>query len=90
MAGCFIRWIILTSCLIIRKNELLEEHDQQLQKNDTQLLSEIQSLRAILLAKIGNLNREDTSLYEIVPATEALNELEDQAKQYIEVLGEKV
>lgn len=73
-----------------RKNKLLEQHDQQSQKNDTQLLTEIQSLRAILLAKVGNLKREDTSLYEIVPASNALKELEDQVKQYIQVLGEKV
>lgn len=64
------------------KEALVEEKDQQLQENDQHLLLEIQSLRAILLAQVGNL-QEDTTLYDIVPeASDALKQLEDQAREY--------
>ncbi|CEP14132.1 hypothetical protein [Parasitella parasitica] len=66
------------------KNALLDEKNQQAQQNDAQMLAEIQSLRAILLAKIGHLNKDESTLYDIVPAaSDALRALEVQANQYI-------
>ncbi|KAG2202568.1 hypothetical protein INT47_012562 [Mucor saturninus] len=64
------------------KTDLLQGKDQQIQQNNHQMLSEIQSLRSILLSKVGDL-KESTKLYDIVPeASEALKILEEQAKQY--------
>ncbi|KAI7902735.1 uncharacterized protein BX663DRAFT_486539 [Cokeromyces recurvatus] len=71
-----------------KKTSILEEKEKMIEKNDLQLLSEIQSLRAILLAKVGNLkNKEETSLYSVIePTSKALKELEDQARQYMQSL----
>lgn len=70
---------------------MLEERTHQAQQNDMQMVSEIQSLRAILLAKIGSMNKEESSLYDIFPAaSDALKALEAQANQYILSNGDKV
>lgn len=70
-----------------RKTDLMDEQDQQIQDNDQKLLTEIHSLRSILLAKVGDM--KDTTLYEHVPeASNALQQLEKQAKQYFS--GDKV
>lgn len=67
---------------------MLKEKDQQIQDNNNRLLSEIQSLRAILLCKVGDL-KKDTNLYDVAPqASEALKQLEEDAKLYF--AGEKV
>ncbi|KAI8639864.1 hypothetical protein BD408DRAFT_445619 [Parasitella parasitica] len=72
------------------KNALLQEKNQQAQQNDVQMLAEIQSLRAILLAKVGSLKKDESTLYDIVPAaSDALKTLEAQANQYILSNGEK-
>ncbi|EPB92806.1 hypothetical protein HMPREF1544_00245 [Mucor circinelloides 1006PhL] len=72
------------------KTEMLEERTHQAQQNDMQMVSEIQSLRAILLAKIGSMNKEESSLYDIFPAaSDALKALEAQANQYILSNGDK-
>ncbi|KAI9273157.1 hypothetical protein EDC94DRAFT_594034 [Helicostylum pulchrum] len=69
------------------KSDLLKEKDQQIQDNNNRLLSEIQSLRAILLCKVGDL-KKDTNLYDVAPqASEALKQLEEDAKLYF--AGEK-
>lgn len=69
----------------------MEEKTQQAQQNDMQMVSEIQSLRAILLAKVGSIKKEESSLYDIVPAaSDALKVLETQANQYILSNGDKV
>ncbi|CAO3654946.1 unnamed protein product [Mucor hiemalis] len=69
------------------KTDLMDEQDEQIQENDQKLLSEIHSLRSILLAKLGGV--KETSLYDHVPvASEALQQLEKQAKQYFS--GDKV
>lgn len=71
-----------------RKSEFLQGKDQQIQNNNNQILSEIQSLRSILLFKVGDL-KATTKLYDLVPeASEALRSLEDQARQYFS--GDKV
>ncbi|RCH78369.1 hypothetical protein CU098_003611, partial [Rhizopus stolonifer] len=49
--------------------------------------SEIQSLRAILLAKVGHLDKKEITLQDALPASKALEELEEQARQYISSLG---
>lgn len=65
----------------------MDEQDQQIQENDQKLLSEIHSLRSILLAKLGD--AKETSLYNHVPAaSDALQQLEKQARQYFS--GDKV
>lgn len=67
---------------------LLNKQESQTKENDLQLLSEIQSLRSIVLAKVGTI---DTSLYEIIPdSVSALKELQDKTKEYILSHGEKV
>ncbi|KAK4514643.1 uncharacterized protein ATC70_002244 [Mucor velutinosus] len=72
------------------KNDLLEEKTHQAQQNDMQMVSEIQSLRAILLAKVGSMTKEESTLYDIVPAaSDALKALETQANQYILSNGDK-
>jgi hypothetical protein len=69
----------------------LEEKNHQAQQNDIQMITEIQSLRAILLAKVGNIKKNDSTLYDIVPAaSDALKVLEVQTNQYILSNGEKV
>lgn len=69
------------------KSDLMDEQDQQIQENDQKLLSEIHSLRSILLAKLGD--AKETSLYDHVPAaSDALQQLEKQARQYFS--GDKV
>lgn len=71
-----------------RKSNLVKEKDQQIQDNNNQLLSEIQSLRSILLSKVGDLNNE-TKLFDIAPqASQTLKQLEEQAKLYF--AGDKV
>lgn len=70
---------------------MLEEKNHQAQQNDIQMITEIQSLRAILLAKVGNIKENDSTLYDIVPAaSDALKALEAQTNQYILSNGEKV
>ncbi|GAN02639.1 hypothetical protein MAM1_0025d02084 [Mucor ambiguus] len=72
------------------KSDLLEAKTHQAQQNDIQMVSEIQSLRAILLAKVGSMKKEESSLYGIVPAaSDALKALETQANQYILSNGDK-
>lgn len=72
------------------KSDLLEAKTQQAQQNDIQMVSEIQSLRAILLAKVGSMKKQEFSLYNIVPAaSDALKALETQANQYILSNGDK-
>ncbi|KAI8878091.1 hypothetical protein K501DRAFT_229050 [Backusella circina FSU 941] len=68
------------------KSKLLEESDRQAQASDTHLVSEIESLRAILLAKAGDLKNEiaeKQELKHVLPASDALKELEKQAKLYL-------
>ncbi|KAI9485711.1 MAG: hypothetical protein EXX96DRAFT_598447 [Benjaminiella poitrasii] len=74
-----------------KKTDLLEEKEKMAKKDDLLLLSEIQSLRAIVLAKVGDLkNEEEKSLYDLVdPASAALKELENQAKEYILAIKEE-
>ncbi|KAG2200713.1 hypothetical protein INT46_006659 [Mucor plumbeus] len=72
------------------KNNLLEEKNHQAQQNDIQMITEIQSLRAILLAKVGNIKKNNSTLYDIVPAaSDALKVLEVQTNQYILSNGKK-
>lgn len=73
------------------KTDLVDQKEKELQESDQHLLLEIQSLRAILLAKVGNLNKEeeDTTLFDFVPeASDALKQLEDQAREYFANSGE--
>ncbi|KAG0192056.1 hypothetical protein DFQ28_010327 [Apophysomyces sp. BC1034] len=76
------------------KTRVLSENEDHMRMSDVNLKSEIESLRAILLAKMGNLEdnaeREDLpSLETIIPASEALKVLEEQAKDYIYALREQ-
>ncbi|KAG1465318.1 hypothetical protein G6F46_002198 [Rhizopus delemar] len=67
-----------------QKTQLLEELEQTIQQNDGHLLSEIRSLRTILLAKVGDI--ENTSLKDVLSET-SLKTLEDEANNYIHSIG---
>ncbi|ORY93933.1 hypothetical protein BCR43DRAFT_350049 [Syncephalastrum racemosum] len=75
------------------KSQLLNENENHLKESDINLRSELDSLRAILLAKIGDVEgreqEETPRISEIVPACEALEMLENQAKDYIYALREQ-
>ncbi|KAI8087860.1 uncharacterized protein B0P05DRAFT_635091 [Gilbertella persicaria] len=69
------------------QKELLKTKEEEIKNNDIHLVSEIQSLRAILLAKVGHLDKKEITLQDALPASKALEELEEQARQYISSLG---
>ncbi|KAG1474040.1 hypothetical protein G6F56_000595 [Rhizopus delemar] len=66
-----------------KKTRLLEEQEKKSKENDARLLSEIRSLRAILIAKMGHM--ENKNLKDILPGSQdALENLEKEAKNYIQ------
>lgn len=68
---------------LAEKTSLLNALEAKMQQNDTQLLSEIHSLRAVLLAKVGDIR--DVSLDNILPEdSSSLKELEEEAKKYFQ------
>ncbi|KAG2220457.1 hypothetical protein INT45_004199 [Circinella minor] len=76
------------------KKELADEQESNIKQDDVELRSEIESLRGILLAKLGDIEENDGSseipnLAQVIPACEALQVLEEQAKNYIYALREK-
>ncbi|OBZ89934.1 Protein phosphatase 1 regulatory subunit 21 [Choanephora cucurbitarum] len=71
------------------KTALLRAKEDEAKKSDEQLISEVQGLQAILLAKVGHLDQEKLSLESALPASEALNQMKEQAKQYLLSLDEK-
>ncbi|CDH58185.1 hypothetical protein RO3G_09354 [Lichtheimia corymbifera JMRC:FSU:9682] len=77
------------------KTITLKENEQTMVQGDKELRSEIESLRAILLAKAGDIEgREDEDeglpkLADVIPACDALKILEEQAKNYIYALREQ-
>ncbi|KAI9029563.1 hypothetical protein CLU79DRAFT_734641 [Phycomyces nitens] len=78
------------------KNRILGENEKHMRQGDVHLVEEINSLRAILLAKAGDVEGRDTDelfgnkkLAEIIPACDALVILEEQAKNYIYALREQ-
>ncbi|KAI8368138.1 uncharacterized protein BYT42DRAFT_549341 [Radiomyces spectabilis] len=76
------------------KTRLLNENEHRMKESDIGLKSEVESLRAILLAKIGELtdskgNTALPSLDAIIPACDALQIMKQQAKNYINSLREQ-
>ncbi|KAI7856274.1 hypothetical protein BDC45DRAFT_533705 [Circinella umbellata] len=79
---------------LAEKTKLLSEQERNIKQDDVELRSEIESLRGILLAKLGDIEENDGSseipnLAQVIPACEALKVLEEQAKNYIYALREK-
>ncbi|KAF7730379.1 hypothetical protein EC973_002185 [Apophysomyces ossiformis] len=80
--------------LLNEKNKLITENEDHMRASDVHLKSEIESLRAILLAKIGDIeksesdDRELPSLESVIPASKSLEALENQARDYIYALRE--
>ncbi|KAI9484976.1 hypothetical protein BDB00DRAFT_852439 [Zychaea mexicana] len=78
---------------LAEKTKLLNDQESNIKEDDAELRSEIESLRAILLAKLGDIEgreeAEPPSLFQAVPACEALRVLEEQAKNYIYALREQ-
>ncbi|KAI9323506.1 hypothetical protein BX666DRAFT_2022237 [Dichotomocladium elegans] len=78
------------------KSRTLKESESIMKQGDIDLRSEIESLRAILMAKLGDVEGHDDDeerdlpkLADVIPACEALKILEDQAKDYIYALREQ-
>ncbi|KAI8348454.1 hypothetical protein EDC96DRAFT_448809 [Choanephora cucurbitarum] len=71
------------------KTALLRAKEEEAKKSDEQLISEVQGLQAILLAKVGPLDQEKLSLESAFTASEALNQMKEQTKQYLLSLDEK-
>lgn len=66
---------------LAEKTSLLNDLEDIMQQNDARLLSEIDSLRAILLAKVGDI--KDVGLNDVLPEdSSSLKELEEEAKKY--------
>ncbi|CEG76100.1 hypothetical protein RMATCC62417_11040 [Rhizopus microsporus] len=68
---------------LAEKTSLLNDLEANIQQNDARLLSEIDSLRAILLAKVGDI--KDVGLNDALPEdSSSLKELEEEAKKYFQ------
>ncbi|KAI9261655.1 hypothetical protein BDA99DRAFT_512026 [Phascolomyces articulosus] len=78
---------------LAEKTKLLKDQESNMKQDDVELRSEIESLRSILLAKLGDVEGHESSelpsLTQVIPACEALQVLEEQAKNYIYALREQ-
>ncbi|KAI7864517.1 hypothetical protein BDF14DRAFT_1834080 [Spinellus fusiger] len=81
---------------LTEKTQLLKENESRMRQSDVHLLSEIKSLRGLLLAKVGDIEDREpqetfkgSTLSDVIPACEALQILEEQANNYIYALREK-
>lgn len=68
---------------LAEKTSLLNDLENIMQQNDARLLSELDSLRAILLAKVGDIKY--VGLNDVLPEdSSSLKELEVEAKKYFQ------
>ncbi|ORE08404.1 hypothetical protein BCV72DRAFT_248860 [Rhizopus microsporus var. microsporus] len=74
---------------LAEKTSLLNDLEDNMQQNDARLLSEIDSLRAILLAKVGDI--KNVGLNDILPEdSSSLKELEEEAKKYFQSIQDTI
>ncbi|CAO3694090.1 unnamed protein product [Rhizopus microsporus] len=74
---------------LAEKTSLLNDLEGNMQQNDARLLSELDSLRAILLAKVGDIKY--VGLNDVLPEdSSSLKELEEQAKKYFQSIQDMI
>ncbi|CEI88541.1 hypothetical protein RMCBS344292_02925 [Rhizopus microsporus] len=74
---------------LAEKTSLLNDLEGNMQQNDARLLSELDSLRAILLTKVGDIKY--IGLNDVLPEdSSSLKELEEQAKKYFQSIQDMI
>ncbi|CEG66106.1 hypothetical protein RMATCC62417_02746 [Rhizopus microsporus] len=74
---------------LAEKTSLLNDLEDIMQQNDARLLSELDSLRAILLTKVGDIKY--VGLNDVLPEdSSSLKELEEQAKKYFQSVQDMI